>query len=204
MVKNYLINLFQNFLNFFRKKRIVPVLENHKEVRQQVNPDISPDEQLVRAIIHPFMISGGKLKESAVLPALGECDVSLIRHLYSTDTLCKQHGKSLSAESYRGLAVFRSPHVEQELLGSPLVKAEVLATPLDSMKNERTDWPVYIDDDGFPIHASLVYDVPPREKGVPNPPYVQFAKKFLKRLKYFPDPNPAAENWEGEEITYAE
>jgi hypothetical protein len=159
---------------------------------------VHEDELLVRVIVHPlfFSQSKNKLKEGAFLPAPNGTDVSVLRHLYTTDLFCKTHAKSVIVgnHTYCGLATLIHKNV-QDLNRSQIAQAIVNSTPLDKNHKLRTGH-VYGVDEGLPMHADIVYD---RQvlAGQPNTDLRKYANQLALRARYFNDPYPASPEWKG-------
>lgn len=206
MGKNYLLKLFKSFLSYISssEKNEKAFNVNDLKVSQEIDKNVEGDELLVRAIIRPLFFSSKKVQINAVLPPVGKHDVSLVRYRYKDAQFCKTHGQSLVVKDnfYCGLAVFKSDKVAEVNAAHDKVKAEVVASPLDDQNEVRSDWPIYVDDIGFPAHGSLLYDKPPKERGEPNPPYIAFAKEFVKKLQYFSDSKPDEHKWEEGDLFY--
>jgi len=180
-----------------------------KLLKEQVIPiEINDNELFVRAILHPlfYSVRRGKLHLTVVLPPPGKKDVSVLRHDYTDDNFCKSHAKSLDIkqQEYCGLGLFKNSHVIQFSNQTEGVNVEVVATPLDKHKTLREDRPILRTDRGLPMHADLLYDLPPPKANEPNSPYILFAGKLLKKLQYVSDPDPVNELWVGKELVYVE
>jgi hypothetical protein len=188
---HFLNNLYQSLIDFIKNL-----------VFDRIPGVVHEDELLVRAIVHPlfFSKSKNKLKEGAFLPAPNGTDVSVLRHLYTTDSFCKTHAKSVNVNnnSYCGLATIILKNI-QDLNRSQIAKAVVNSTPLDKNYERRIGY-VYVGDEGLPMHADVVYDrrVLP---GQPNTDLRKYANQLASRAQYFNDPYPASPGWNGGKLS---
>jgi hypothetical protein len=192
---------------YFPSKKVVE--------KTEISLIIEPNEILVRGILAPIWASNSKkeLKANAFLPPPPKGDeeskcVSLNRLRYCSANFCKNHAANLQIKgnAYVGLAIFNQNIVQQvneelELLDF----ACIVASPIDSENNyiNTTLTTVYVEDLGVPMHADLTYSQPYSKNQVYSPAidHLQYAKKLLKKVKYFPDPNLSINEWTGEELT---
>ena len=163
---------------------------------------------MVRGIVHPYFYSNSKatLKPEAYLPASNKNDVSLLRHLYTTDDFCKKHSKSLKIGEnvYCGMSTFLNNHVQEIINRTPSnerIIVTVEGSPMDIDKRYIKTPPVFTNDTGLPMHADLIYEKPVI-KGVPSTFHRKFASELAKQSNYFKDPNVESPTWLGERLTW--
>lgn len=145
--------------------------------------EISNDERIGRAIKVPAHYDNRKrrLKTAAFRPAPETNLVSVMRGTYLSVDQCKALAKAASKQAeYLGLAQIGSGEVRE--CGPELVDAR----------------------DEFWGHAHIVHEVTP-PRGEPLPPEVQARfdatlRCLRDKATFYPDPDPAAENWSGEAL----
>jgi len=150
-------------------------------------PEVTPEEKIVRIIFHPYHVkSNNNLKAGAFTPPLGSNEVSVHRLRLVDPNFCKKEGQRMAKEhntkyssprKYVGLALI----YVQTVLNAGL---EVKKAPSKSSHG----------------HANILYKDKP-VKGEPLPARMSKAiKKILKECKYYPDPDPDSDSWQGEEL----
>lgn len=149
--------------------------------------DVADCETIVRVILHPFHFDQkGRLKPQAFESPRGKDEVSVIRLDYSDATFCKRWGKNRvaiqGAKDYKGLAAFRTTAVRG-------IDSRIVSTPMDAC----------------PVHADIKHGYVRPEQDEPGTPQAIEAlrtrlKVLLKSVRYFTDPDTAAERWIGEAV----
>lgn len=125
-----------------------------------------------------------------------------MRHKYTSDDFCKKHSKSLkiSGNQYCGLATFYHYNVKEVNLHLPEHDhVQVLGTPIDENGNYVQLLTVFVNAKGLPMHADMVYNKP-ITKGEVSTSYRMYASKLLQLAKYYSDPYPDSDYWQGNQL----
>jgi hypothetical protein len=146
--------------------------------------DISDQEVIVRGVCSPYHIKDDKIKAALYDPTPDTDEISVMRHNHMSSDACKTKAKELEnpvqKKIYKGLAV--------------LSVAQIRSTHCD-IKDSRN---VYFG------HADIkVGFIVPRGEPLPaeQMQLLRDRKKMLVKLtNYFPDPEPPAIKWTGEEL----
>lgn len=170
-----------------------------------VDRTIDDHEQCIRCVLHPFMISKGKLNYNSMLPPFkrGRKDASFLRLRYTDLVFCSQHGQKIAKEVDADLEAFAcitkhildgvnnwasSPDSNTEDDKGEMhpngVHAELKGTPMGKGEYVKEETEVYLDDEtiDLPMHADMLYDGPYEDEVKVQ--YREFARQMLKRLKY--------------------
>ncbi len=141
------------------------------------------NEKIVRSIFSPININKktNRLKSNAFKPPAGVDEISVNRLSYTSVHFCKKISKEIqnptSNRTYFGLALLYKNEIDQ-------CNCSVYYTPKESNK----------------YHSDIKIGYIP-VAGVPLPSEYQYKITQLKnRSRFFVDPNPEAENWEGEQV----
>ena len=152
--------------------------------------EIDDDEVIVRGICYPYHVSdGGKLKREAFEPPRGKNDVSVMRHDWIGTEVCRNRARSLAKNEkiYFGMAVLEASQIRS------IDEVDIV----DSR-------------DQFEGHADIMFAGPTKDvSSEPLPASIQHPfKKKSKRLadsaKFFKDPNPDSDTWQGDPLCPAE
>jgi hypothetical protein len=181
-----------------------------------IDLNIAPNEVLVRGIIAPIWASNSKkeLKANAFLPPPPRNEkesscVSLNRLRYCSANFCKNHTKKLQIKGneYVGLAILNQQIIQE--LNEELEKlnfAFIVASPIDNQNEyiNTTLTIVYAEDAGAPMHADLTYSMPYSKNQLHSPAidHLQYAKKLIKKVKYFTDSDVTSEQWIDEDLQF--
>lgn len=141
--------------------------------------DVADEERMARALFHPYHFNkAGKIRPSAFKAPSGRNDVSVNRLRALNADACKTRSKAIrNPGDFKGFAVLSALSVRQS--GSNVI---------DSRQ-------IYLG------HADIIHDVI-LTKGDPAPPaFNQRLKKMADSADYFPDPNPASDDWMGADFT---
>lgn len=143
-------------------------------------------EVIARGICSPYHLKRGKVIANAYWPPYDSDEVSVMRTSWIGADACKRHAKDLENPDedkvYRGLAILSALQVRQS--GARLVDTSHV----------------------FQGHADIRHGIVPR-RGEPLPPEQlktlrDRAKALATLANYFPDPDPAAEDWTGPDLDY--
>jgi hypothetical protein len=186
--------------------------------RIEIQREIDPHEILVRSLKRPYHFKKNVLTVASLTPPPGKRDVSLLRLSYTNPDFCKQHSINILKkggqveEFYAGLFLFSSKRLEEACAEATdvnpeeegLPKAKVVGSPMDDAKPFPnyipSDITVYADDLGLPMHADLIYNLPPPERAKPSLPILILAQALLDKgvPKFEEDPN--TKGWSGEPL----
>ncbi len=170
-----------------------------------VDRTIEDHEQCIRCVLHPFMISKGKLNYNSMLPLFkrGRKDASFLRLRYTDFSFCLHHGQNLAKEADVELEAFacitkhildgvnnwaNSPDSNTENDEGEMqpngVHAELKGTPMSNGEYIKDEVAVYLDDETIelPMHADMLYDAPYEDEVKVQ--YREFARQLLKRVKF--------------------
>ncbi len=146
--------------------------------------DIDDGENIVRFILTPWHIKGGSktVKRQAFKPKAGNDELSVIRHTYMGSDFCKQKGKAfavaLPKESYCGLANI-----------SPIGIKECGSNVFDSREE-------------FLGHAHISHGIFAQNDqpltSQENERLDQKLNCMISKAAYYADPNPEADDWQGD------
>jgi hypothetical protein len=179
-----------------------------RELRKEISLVIDSNEILVRGTLHPFHYSQSKkrLKETAFLPPLNAHTVSLNRLRYTNIQFCKQHAKTINFpnNTYCGLVTIVVKDIDAVNEKFENEKATVIASPMIDNRNyiDTTTTKVYVDSLGLPMHCDLTYQIlnPPLEPYNPQTRLRKMASEIVKSAKYYEDPFPYEDSWNGETL----
>lgn len=167
----------------------------------KIEAKILSEEILVRCLLHPLWVSGGKMKFNAFLPPPERKDVSLLRLLYTDMNFCKKHAKGLKVGNsiYWGLGAFRAKHIEEVNKEDDVkINAQIICSPIDENNSYIKDIStVTTSTSGLPMHADLSYSEPIPEKGNPATEHRIYAQKLLKISSCLQDHDPESSIWNG-------
>lgn len=139
---------------------------------------ISNREKLARAIFSPFHIKRDKLKTAAFKASHGKKDVSVnrLRALDAHD--CKRKAKEIESgdKKYKGFAILSAGIVRN--LGS------------DVEDSREYYWG----------HADIIHKVVLERGQTPCPEFNYLLQQLVDQSKFYEDPNPVSDNWEGEDF----
>lgn len=170
-----------------------------------VDRTIEDHEQCIRCVLHPFMISKGKLNYNSMLPPFKRerKDASFLRLRYTDLTFCSQHGQKIAKDVDADLEAFacitkhildgvnkwaNSPDSNTEDDKGEMrpngVHAELKGTPMSKGEYVKDEIEVYLDDGtiDLPMHADMLYDAPYEDEVKVQ--YREFARQLLKRVKF--------------------
>lgn len=173
--------------------------------------EIGSEEVIGRLILHSFHYSESKkrLKDVAFLPRAFEInEISVLRFDYTCLDDCKRQGIILAERrnstdnpcKFIGVVLLKCSQIEA-VFADTNFSVEFKYTPLCVENNLRKDRPIKVTDEGFPNHASLVYDISPIAH---NPITQEFKKKIIKPLvklannHLYKDENVSSGKWEGD------
>jgi hypothetical protein len=147
------------------------------------------DEEILLRSVDTRHLKKGKITSYTFTPPRDRTDVSVMRFCYMSIENCKKHGKDIAfytKQTFKGFAALRCG------------AAKAAGVDVQDSRKEH-----------FLGHADIIFSCPKPPKAEPNraPEDTQAVSAFLtvvKRLvdasKLFLDPDPAGEDWRGEEI----
>lgn len=140
---------------------------------------VCDSEKLARAIFEPFHIRNGKLKSAAFKAPAKRRDVSVNRLLALSLGECKEKARKIAGKNkvYKGFAIITAEAVRKN-------KSDVV----DSRKP-----PMYLG------HADIVHDVVLKRDEPAPPEFNRRLSQMAKAATFYPDPDPGAKQWTGEE-----
>lgn len=146
---------------------------------------VSDEEKLVRVILSPMNINPNtqNIKANIFKSPPNKDEVSVLRLFYTDADFCKTHGKRIQNpnenRNYYGLAVINTKEVRS-------VEADVVSSP-DPTNN-------------LEMHA----DIKVGYVSIPHkrlPPEISYKIDKMKKIaRYFSDPDPESNKWEGSDL----
>lgn len=170
--------------------------------------EINSEEVLARYTFDRDFIRKSVQEEKLIIKDIfvpNQGGVSLQRTMYCTENKCKSLAKSISSKKYIGFLVFKKSDflkVKKDYIQNSRVdfKAEIVASPLDENSKylDKNSIEVFIDSDGNPAHADLIYTNPAiLENETPNIAYRSFSRKLSKACTLIVDESPELDNYVG-------
>ncbi|MCH8318606.1 MAG: hypothetical protein IIA88_08935 [Bacteroidetes bacterium] len=143
------------------------------------------DEKLVRVIFSPMNVNPKTQHIYANLfkSPPNKDEVSVLRLFYTNADFCKTHGKRIQIpnkkRNFYGFAVIDTQQVRS-------VEADVVSSP-DPTNNLEMHADIKVD------YVSIPYKN--------FPPEIKYKIGEMKRIaRYYPDPNPESNRWEGDDL----
>jgi hypothetical protein len=155
---------------------------------QCVPVTVANDEILLRSV-DTRHLKKGKITSYTFTPPRNRTDVSVMRFCYMSIESCKKHGKDIAS------------HTKQTFKGFAALRCGTAKDAGVDVQDSR--------EKHFLGHADIIFSYPKPPEAEPNraPEDTQAVSAFLavvKRLagasRLFLDPDPAVEDWRGEEI----
>lgn len=141
---------------------------------------ISLTEKILRIVFHPMNFTKTKrLKSNAFKSRYGEDELSVIRFDFCSANFCKKYGKEI-----------QNPKGKRNFCGFALINAqEVIDCDAEIEFTPRKKNPYHAD-----IKIGYIC-----EKGKQLPANYQYkVDEMTRKARYYEDPNPKSEKWEGE------
>lgn len=146
---------------------------------------VSDEEKLIRVILSPMNVNPNtqNIKANIFKSPPNKDEVSVLRLFYTDADFCKTHGKRIQnpneKRNYYGLAVINTKEVRS-------VKADVISSP-DPINNLEMHADIKVGYISIP-HKTLL-------------PEINYKIDKMKRIaRYFPDPDPESNKWEGDDL----
>jgi hypothetical protein len=149
--------------------------------------EIADEENIVRVIFCPSHIdtNKNKLKPAAFRPRPHMDEVSVIRHTYMGSDFCKGKAKEIARHNpniaYAGLAVLRAHKIRAT--GSTIHDSRE-----EYCGHAHISHGIELPSPHEPLYAQVNMDVTER------------CRALRDKARYYADPNPAADLWEGQSL----